>query len=107
MQSYSGLTSYYLLKSLRDLKKWINEKRNLASLEQQTQPQDQLQRMLQSEEARLNKEHARVEQEKRKSEAQKRFLNQMDLYHPLRAKDNLKTTKGKYCCVENFFIKIF
>jgi uncharacterized protein (DUF3084 family) len=80
------------------LKRWINEKRNLATLEQQaaySQPQSQLQRMLQSEDARLDMEQARVEQEKRKNEAQKRFLNQMDFYHPLRAQDNLKSGKGR------------
>ena len=82
----------------RDLKKWINERRNLLSIEKQaaySQPQNQLQRMLQSEDARLNMEQARIEQEKRKNEAQKRFLNQMDLYHPLKSQDNFKPPKGK------------
>ena len=70
----------------------------MLSLGQQTaysQPQNQLQRLLQSEEACLNKEQERVEHEKRKNEAQKRFLNQLDFYHPLRTQDNLKPPKGK------------
>ena len=86
------------MKFFRDLKKWINEKRSFASQKQQaiySQPQNQLQRMLQSENARLSKEHEQVENEKRKREAHKRFLNQMDLYHPLRTQDNPKTAKGK------------
>ncbi|XP_028411780.1 m7GpppN-mRNA hydrolase-like [Dendronephthya gigantea] len=87
---------FMVLPFVKDLKKWITEKRSLAAQKQQalySQPQNQLQRMLQSENARLSKEHEQVENEKRKREAHRRFLNQMDFYHPLRMQEYQKTTK--------------
>ena len=69
----------------------------MASLQQQavqSQPQNQLERLLQSEDACLNLEHEQVQDDQRRNEAQKRFLSQMDFYHPLRPRENTKSPKG-------------
>ena len=63
----------------------------MASLQQQavqSQPQNQLERLLQSEDACLNLEHEQVQDDQRRNEAQKRFL------HPLRPRENTKSPKG-------------
>ena len=69
----------------------------MASLQQQavqSQPQNQLERLLQSEDACLNLEHERVQDDQRRSEAQQRFLNQIAFHHPLRPQENTKSPKG-------------
>ncbi|XP_046863602.1 mRNA decapping complex subunit 2-like isoform X2 [Xenia sp. Carnegie-2017] len=84
---------------MKELKKWISEKRSMVSLEEETRnshPQAQLQRLLQSEEARLSIENTRVNEERRKEEAQKKFLHQMAVYHPLSPIENRKSVKAGF-----------
>lgn len=81
----------------RGLKKWISERRKLISIQQQavqSQPENQLERLLQSEDERLSLENKRIQGDKRRHEAQERFLNQHDFYHPLRPQDHVKSVQG-------------